>query len=81
MASVLELFSANLEAHVFRGGSEAPPVEPVLIAELVDIEGDEAVFDARHLQKQPDWTYGPEYSGQTPAERYGDHRSPKPLEE
>jgi NADH-quinone oxidoreductase subunit F len=81
IGSLLELFPADLEAHVARGGSEARPVVPVLIAELADIKGDEAVFDARHLQKQPDWTYGPEYSGQTPAERYGEHRSPKPLEE
>jgi NADH:ubiquinone oxidoreductase subunit F (NADH-binding) len=81
MGSVLGRFSADLEAHVFRAGSEAPPVEPVLIAELVDIKGDEAVFDARHQQKQPDWTYGTEYSGQSPAERYGEHRSPKPLED
>ncbi|HSS09374.1 MAG TPA: NADH-ubiquinone oxidoreductase-F iron-sulfur binding region domain-containing protein, partial [Acidimicrobiales bacterium] len=72
MGSILEHFSADLEAHVSRGGSEAPPVEPVLIAELVDIKGDEAVFDERHRKKQPDWTYAAEYSGQPPAERYGE---------
>jgi NADH:ubiquinone oxidoreductase subunit F (NADH-binding) len=81
MGSILQRFSADLQAHVSHGGLEAPPVEPVLIAELVDIKGDEAVFDARHRQKQPDWTYAAEYSGQPPAERYGEHRSPRPLEE
>ena len=81
MASILELFPADLEGHVSRGAAAAPPVDPVLIAELVDIKGDEAVFDERHRQKQPDWTYGDEYSGQPPAERYGEHRNPKPLEE
>ena len=36
--------------------------------------------DARHRDKQPDWTYDEVDSGQAPADRLGDHRSPTALE-
>jgi hypothetical protein len=40
----------------------------VLIAELVDIRDGVATVDERHRHKQLDWSYGPRWSGSTPAE-------------
>jgi len=77
LASVLEQFPDDVQAHL---GGGAAPVEPALIAELVDIVEDSALWDERHRQKQPDWTYDAEYSGQAPADRLGEHRSPEELE-
>jgi NADH:ubiquinone oxidoreductase subunit F (NADH-binding) len=79
IGSIIERFGDELEAHVGRFGEGA--VAPVLIAELKDIRGDEAIFDVHHRDKQPDWSYGPEDSGKVPAERLGDHRNPLPLED
>jgi NADH:ubiquinone oxidoreductase subunit F (NADH-binding) len=78
VGSILDRFPGEFRAHVTR---TAPPVEPVLIAELVDIEGDVAVVDERHREKQFDWSYGEADSGQAPADRFDDHRNPRPLEE
>ena len=78
VGSILERFSGELEAHA-SGAAEA--VEPVLIAELQDVSGGQATWDERHRKKQPDWTYSETYSGKVPAEMYGDHRRPLPLEE
>ncbi|MDQ6726748.1 MAG: hypothetical protein M3066_11375 [Actinomycetota bacterium] len=77
LANVLEHFPEDVEAHL---AGTAAAVEPALIAELVDIVGDAAVWDERHRQKQPDWSYDAEYSGKVPAERFGEHRAPEPLE-
>jgi len=71
VSSVVERFPAEIEAHVRR---RAQVVEPLLIAELVDIADDHAVLDERHRDKQPDWSYGPEWSGQTPADLANDHQ-------
>ena len=58
----------------------APPAaEPVLIAELLSVQGGQALLDERHAAKQPDWTYSPIDSGQAPADRLGEHREPEPL--
>jgi NADH-quinone oxidoreductase subunit F len=66
LTSMLERFGHELDAHVEKN---AKPVEPATIAELVDIEGDTARWDERHLQKQPDWTFDSTDSGKTPVER------------
>jgi hypothetical protein len=76
--SIVNGFADELQAHV---DGRAQPVEPALVAELVAVEGDEAVVDARHDQKQPDWTYGAEDSGKWPAERLDEHRAPQALED
>jgi NADH:ubiquinone oxidoreductase subunit F (NADH-binding) len=78
IGSILRNFRAELHAHVTK---TARPVEPVLIAELLAIAGDSAVWDERHLTKQPDWTYNATDSGQMPAERYGEHRREPDLPE
>jgi NADH-quinone oxidoreductase subunit F len=76
VASILEQFPDEFGAHL---SGTAEPVEPRLIAELVDIKGAEAVLDERHRDKQPDWSYDAEDSGQAPADRFDDHRNPRPL--
>ncbi|HEX3425118.1 MAG TPA: NADH-ubiquinone oxidoreductase-F iron-sulfur binding region domain-containing protein [Acidimicrobiales bacterium] len=84
LGSILANFGRELRAHVapgVGGVGSARPVEPWLIAELSDIEGDEAVWDQRHRRKQPDWTYSAEWSGKVPAEMFGDHRHQLPLPE
>jgi NADH:ubiquinone oxidoreductase subunit F (NADH-binding) len=77
LASVLDRFPDAIESHL---AGRAEPVEPELVAELLDITGGVAVWDERHREKQPDWTYDAEYSGQAPADRMGDHRAPESLE-
>jgi NADH:ubiquinone oxidoreductase subunit F (NADH-binding) len=74
--SLLELYGDEVEAHL---QGAAAGVEPELIAELVDIAGGVATWDERHRDKQPDWSYDEEDSGQVPAERYGEHRAPQGL--
>ena len=65
--SILEHFGDEVADHV---AGRAEPVEPVLIAELVDIRGGRAVLDERHLRKQPDWSFNKNDSGTVPVERY-----------
>jgi NADH-quinone oxidoreductase subunit F len=77
VASVVDRFPDVLRAHV---SGDAAPVEPILIAEMVDIRQGKALVDERFRDKQPDWTYDEEYSGQSPADRFGEHRSPDQLE-
>jgi len=72
LGNVLAEFPEDVEAH-FTGRRE--PVEPALVAELVEIENGAAVWDERHREKQPDWSYDEEYSGKVPAERFGEHRA------
>jgi NADH-quinone oxidoreductase subunit F len=78
VGSIVTAFGEELQAHV---DGSAPAVEPALITELVGLEGDEAVFNERHRQKQPDWTYNAEDSGTWPAERLDEHRAPQRLED
>ena len=72
VGSILDLFGDELEAHASRA---APGVSPVLVAELVDIAGDEAVLDEHHGDKQYDWSYDAEDSGKAPVDRFVDHRA------
>lgn len=65
LTSILRQFRHEFEAHLT---GQAPPAEPVLIAELLDIDDGVAVLDEHHLHKQPDWTYADTWSGSTPVE-------------
>jgi NADH:ubiquinone oxidoreductase subunit F (NADH-binding) len=78
VTSLLDLFPHEIAGHS-QGGTEG--VEPAVVAELIDIEGDVAVIDEHHAQKQPDWTYDEVDSGQSPADRLVEHRSPEALTE
>lgn len=76
VSSLLDGFPEEIGRHV---NGEAHGVEPALVAELVDISADGALIDEGHRNKQPDWTYDEEDSGQSPADRLGEHRSPEAL--
>jgi hypothetical protein len=70
--SLLETFPEAVVAH-FDGRAE--PAEPRLVAELVEVREGRAVIDERHRDKQPDWTYDAEDSGQSPADRLDEKRA------
>lgn len=57
-----------LDMTTTRAGSSSAP----LVLPIVDIAGDTAVLDTRHLDKQPDWTYAGTDSGKWPAQRLAD---------
>jgi NADH-quinone oxidoreductase subunit F len=65
IGSLLECFRNEFVAHL---EGRAAPCEPELVAELVDIRDGAAVLDARHRDKQADWSYDKWYSGKVPAE-------------
>ena len=71
-SSVLERFPDDVQGHL---DGSAPPVQPELVAELVDISNGKATLDERFREKQPDWTYDAEFSGQSPADRFAEHRN------
>ncbi len=76
--SLLAAFPDALAAHAV-GPQRGPTAEPVLITEIERLDpGERAVLDERHLTKQPDWTFGPEDSGEAPADRL-DQRSHEAL--
>ena len=77
-ASLFEQFAGDVDAHL---DGRAPSVEPVLVAELVDLHDGVAVVDEHHRAKQPDWTFDAVDSGQFPAARLGEHRGPEHLDE
>ncbi len=74
--SLLDRFDDAVQGHLTR---RIPGVEPMLVTELLAIDDDTAILDERHRTKQPDWSYGDSYSGQAPADRYGEHRAPTAL--
>ncbi|MGI8662145.1 MAG: NADH-ubiquinone oxidoreductase-F iron-sulfur binding region domain-containing protein [Acidimicrobiales bacterium] len=69
---LLTTFASALDAHVT---GTAPAAAPMVIGELVTVSPSEVVVDRRHADKQPDWTYEPEWSGDAPVDRFTDHRS------
>ncbi len=73
IASIIEHFEDEFVAHL---SGAAAPVEPELIAELVDIRAGQALLDERHRHKQPDWTYNKNDSGTVPVELYSGARPP-----
>ncbi len=71
--SILDHFGDEIEAHV---SGAAAPVEPALIAELLDIRGQVAIQDEKFRAKQLDWTYNDSDSGTTPVDFYRKARPP-----
>jgi hypothetical protein len=59
--SILAQFADEIEAHVQR---HLPGHKPMLIAAITDLDDGHAVLDEEQGQKQPDWTYNAEDSGQ-----------------
>jgi hypothetical protein len=66
IGSLLSLFPDAVQAHL---EDAAVPDDTMLVAALVDIKDGRAILDERHRDKQPDWTFGETYSGQSPADR------------
>ena len=67
VTSILEHFPDEMAAHL---SGDRAAAAPALIAELLDIRGESAYLDERHLQKQPDWSYSKNDSGTVPVEKY-----------
>ena len=65
LASIFNQFRDEFHAHLT---GAAPPAEPLLIAELLDIRDGTAIIDEHHRDKQPDWSYRATSSGSTPVE-------------
>jgi NADH:ubiquinone oxidoreductase subunit F (NADH-binding) len=67
VGNIRGLFPDQARAHTH---AVTRPVEPELIAAIVDIEDGRAVLDERHRAKQPDWSYDLVDSGKWPATRF-----------
>lgn len=72
VGSLLDKFADEVAAHA---AGTAVPSAPVLVSELLDVDDNGAVIDERHATKQPDWTHEPIWGGETPVERFIDHRA------
>ena len=77
VGDIRRLFPSDAAAHTH---AAVRPVEPELIAAIVDIEDGQAVLDEREREKQPDWSYDAVYSGKWPATRFT-QRSNEDFEE
>jgi NADH-quinone oxidoreductase subunit F len=71
LQNILRRFPDEFAAHLT---GEAGPVEPHLIAELIDIVDGVAVQDEEFRDKQPDWSYDRVNKGKAPADRFGENR-------
>ena len=65
LASIFELFPHEVLGHA---DGDVDPAEPMLIAPIADIRSGEAVLDEDHWRKQPDWSFGDEWDGKSPAD-------------
>lgn len=75
VGSVLGRFPELVAAHL---AGDAPAVEPLPMAPLVDLVDGQAVLDEAQRTKQPDWTHDAVDSGQWPADRLDEHRAGRP---
>jgi NADH-quinone oxidoreductase subunit F len=66
VGSILRLFPDAVKAHLT---GDVPEAEPELVAAMVDLDQGQARLDEEQRSKQPDWSYGDEDSGQSPADR------------
>ena len=71
MQSIMQRYGHEFDAHV---AGKTGPIEPYLIAELLDIEDGVAQVDERFLDKQPDWSFDELSTGKNPADRLGHNR-------
>ena len=55
VASMLDAFADEFDEHIRLG--RCPRPRPIPLPKLVDIRDGQAVYDERHYQKQPDWTF------------------------
>jgi hypothetical protein len=71
VGAIFERWGDELAARL---APDAAAIEPMLVSEVVAVGPDGVEVDVRRRGKQPDWTYGVEWSGTTPADRLADHR-------
>jgi NADH:ubiquinone oxidoreductase subunit F (NADH-binding) len=70
--SILDLVPEQVAAHVAGPANDS---SRALVGELVDLHDGITLVDEHILTRQPDWTDNETDSGETPAERLGDHRA------
>lgn len=71
IGSILRRYDGDLRRRL---APDAEQLEPVLLAELLDVRGGEPRWDDGHAEKQPDWTYNATDSGESPADHFAEHR-------
>jgi NADH:ubiquinone oxidoreductase subunit F (NADH-binding) len=67
------------EAFAARHGTECTDLAAQQVLPLHDLVDGRTVVDIEQLDKQPDWTFGERWSGQSPADRLDEHRSHQSL--
>jgi NADH:ubiquinone oxidoreductase subunit F (NADH-binding) len=72
VGSIMQTFEGHVRGHL---DAALEPVDPMLVAELLRIDGESETVDDTFIDKQPDWTYEAVDSGETPVERLTDHRA------
>jgi NADH-quinone oxidoreductase subunit F len=72
VGSILDAFPGAATVHLH---GRLQPTEPALISELLSLADGVARFDHDFVHKQPDWRFDATDSGQTPADRLGEHRT------
>ena len=72
--SLFTHFASEVEAHAV---GAAPAAHATVVAELLDVSEGDVRIDMHHAQKQPDWSYDATWNGETPVERFIDHRAQK----
>ncbi|MEO7397972.1 MAG: NADH-ubiquinone oxidoreductase-F iron-sulfur binding region domain-containing protein [Ilumatobacteraceae bacterium] len=70
VGSILRTFDSGVRTHLDEGSAA---VEPMLVAELLAIDGNVAQLDEDFVLKQPDWSTEPVDSGQAPVDRLSEH--------
>ncbi len=68
---LLDVFPDAVDGHRSRS---IPPATVLPTADLLDLSGGAETIDERHRSKQPDWSYDATWAGETPVERFTDHR-------
>ena len=67
VGAILEAWNDELVRRATAAG-DIEPVEPLLIAEMLDLADGEVTVDVRHRDKRPDWSYAEDWSGSYPAD-------------
>jgi NADH-quinone oxidoreductase subunit F len=70
VGAILETWNDELvrRATADAATSEPEPIEPMLVAEMLDLADGEVAVDVRHRDKRPDWSYDEDWSGSYPAD-------------
>ena len=72
VASLLDQWGRLIDAHA---AGTAPGAPTIPVAELLDVDETGSTINGHHLTKQPDWTHDPTWGGESPVDRFRDHRA------